>query len=296
VRWPTWQQAFALAAVCVVVSFAARRALPGRFATTVGPAAHELAIIAVLYGVWRIARKLPFASDAGAVERGYRIDDLQRALRFPSELRLQQFVLDHELLARAINAYYAIAHVPSIVIFLVWLYARHRPDFAHWRNVLAISTGACLVIRFWRVAPPRLLDLGYIDLSSIYGLPVYGPVGTGVSDQYAAMPSIHVAWAAVVAFGAVSASTSAWRWVVFAHLPITVLAVSATGHHWWLDSIVALVIVAVAAWVDSTIRRRRASTIAGDDRSTTERETVGDGPRPRDRACAEALRGGPTGE
>lgn len=292
-KWPTWQHAFALAAVCVVIAMTARRARPGRFSGTVGPAAHELAIVAVLYGLWRIARKLPFASDEGAEARGYRIDDLQRTLRFPSELTLQRFVLDHELLARAINTYYAIAHVPSIIVFLVWLYVRHRPQFPHWRNVLAISTGACLVIRFWRVAPPRLLDLGYIDLSSIYGLSVYGPVGTGVSDQYAAMPSIHVAWAAVVAFGAVASSTSPWRWLVAAHLPVTAVAVSATGHHWWLDSIVAIAIVLVAMWVDATVRRR-TTTRAGDDHPAPERETVDDGPGPRGRAGAEAVRSGPS--
>lgn len=53
--------------------------------------------------------------------------------------------------------------------------------------------------------------------------------GTGVSDQFAAMPSIHVAWAAVVVFGVISASTSHWRWVIAAHLPITILVVAAAG-------------------------------------------------------------------
>ena len=32
--------------------------------------------------------------------------------------------------------YYAVAHVPGIIIFLVWLYARHRDVYPHWRNAL----------------------------------------------------------------------------------------------------------------------------------------------------------------
>ena len=145
---------------------------------------------------------------------------------------------------RATNTYYATVHVPATVAFLVWLFVRHRDHYPHWRNGLAIVTGFCLVIRFVRVAPPRFLpDLGYIDLSAKYGMSVYGPVGTGVSDQFAAMPSIHVAWAAVVSFGIIAASPSKWRWVFALQVILTMLAVSATGNHWWLDGIVAIALL-----------------------------------------------------
>jgi hypothetical protein len=117
-------------------------------------------------------------------------------------------------------------------------------------------TACCLIIRFVRVAPPRLVPgLGYIDLASRFGMSVYGEVGTGVSDQFAAMPSIHVAWAAVVSFGIVAAGTSRWRWVFLLHVVLTVLAVSATGNHWWLDGIVAIALLGLALLVDGRVRR-----------------------------------------
>ncbi len=112
-------------------------------------------------------------------------------------------------------------------------------------------TAACLVIRYLRVAPPRFLpELGYVDLATRYGLSVYGPVGTGVSDQFAAMPSIHVGWAALVSLGIVAASTSKWRWIFMAHLVLTVYAVTATGNHWWFDSIAAIALLFAALWID----------------------------------------------
>ena len=118
-------------------------------------------------------------------------------------------------------------------------------------------TAACLVIRYLRVAPPRFLpELGYVDLATRYGLSVYGPVGTGVSDQFAAMPSIHVGWAALVSFGIVAASTSKWRWIFMAHLVLTVYAVTATGNHWWLDSIAAIALLGIALRFDSYMRPR----------------------------------------
>ena len=123
-------------------------------------------------------------------------------------------------------------------------------------------TAACLVIRYLRVAPPRFLpELGYVDLATRYGLSVYGPVGTGISDQFAAMPSIHVGWAAVVSLGVVAASTSRWRWIFMAHLMLTVHAVTATGNHWWLDSIAAVALLVVALFIDDKwLRTLRTSS------------------------------------
>jgi hypothetical protein len=203
-----------------------------------------------------MAKNLPLTQADGAIDRAYDIVAVQEFFRLPSELSLQRFVLQHDWLAWFSAHYYAVAHVPGIVIFLVWLYARHRDVYPHWRNALAIVTAFCLLIRFVKVAPPRFLtDLGYVDVSVMYGIDVYGEAGTGVSSQFAAMPSLHVAWAAVVAFGALAASTSRWRWIGMVHLVLTILVIAATGHHWWLDGIVALALLWIALGLDTLGRR-----------------------------------------
>ena len=226
-------------------------------------AAQELALMASLYSIWRLARVLPLARPEGAIDRARQIDDLQHSLHMPTELSLQHFVLRHDWLAQFSNAYYAIAHVPGLIAFLVWLFVRHRDEYSRWRNPLAILTALCVVIRFVRVAPPRFLpDLGYIDLASRYGMSLYGPVGAGVSDQFAAMPSIHVGWAAIVSFGVVAASTSRWRWMFLLHLILTMIVVSATGNHWGLDGIVAIVLLVVGVAIDRTVRRGHVRTSA----------------------------------
>ncbi|MEO5973994.1 MAG: phosphatase PAP2 family protein [Ilumatobacteraceae bacterium] len=255
-KWVTWIQAAFIALTSGVIAISARRLPHSRFRAAVVAAAQELALMASLYGIWRLARVLPLDQSEGAIERARQINQLQRDLHFPTELSLQHFVLNHEWLARSINFYYAVAHVPATLIFLVWLFIRHRDAYPKWRNCLAILTGLCLVIRFIRVAPPRFLpDLGYIDLATRFGLSIYGPVGKGVSDQFAAMPSIHVGWAAVVSFGIVAAGTSRWRWLFLVHLVMTTLAVTATGNHWWLDSIAAIILLGVALLIDSLGRQ-----------------------------------------
>jgi hypothetical protein len=258
--WPTWSQAAIAATIAGLVAFTLRRARPTRLGEVVGPAALEFAIVAALYSIWRMAKNLPLTQADGAIDRAYDIVAVQEFLRLPTELSLQRFVLDHDWLAWFSAYYYAVAHVPGIIIFLVWLYARHRDVYPHWRNALAILTAFCLFIRFVKVAPPRFLtELGYVDVSVIYGIDVYGETGTGVSSQFAAMPSLHVAWAAVIAFGALSASTSRWRWIGMVHLVATMLVIAATGHHWWLDGIVALVLLWVSLQLDTAGRRAVAA-------------------------------------
>lgn len=232
----------------------ARRTRAGAY---VEPVAAEFALVATLYAVWRLARMLPIASTGGARDRAHRIASLERWMHLPSELSLQHVVIHHARLANVTTWYYATVHVPGLIVFLVWLFFRHRDRYPHWRTALALVTAGCLVIRFVRVAPPRFLpDLGYVDLSHHFGPSIYSAdPATGISDQFAAMPSIHVAWAAVVSFGIVTASTSRWRWLFLAHLVLTMLVVSATGHHWWLDGFVALALLATALTLDTAARR-----------------------------------------
>ena len=254
-KWVTWDQAAITALLSFAVTMLLRRLPTTKWRARIVPVTTELSLISALYTLWRLALKLPLDQPIGAIERARQIDRFQHWLHMPAELSLQQFVLQHDWLAQATNFYYAVFHVPAMILFLVWIFIRHRDKYPRWRSSLAMLTAACLVIRYIRVAPPRFLpELGYIDLATRYGLSVYGPVGTGVSDQFAAMPSIHVGWAAIVSFGIVFSSTSRWRWMYLSHLLITVLAVSATGNHWWLDGVAAIAILGVALVIDRFVR------------------------------------------
>lgn len=255
VPWPTWDQAAVSALISFLIWLGLRLLRPRT--KNLEPLAREFALIAALYAVWRLARMLPIATTSGAMARGLEIDQLQRTLHFPSELALQQFVLAHDWLASASSWYYATLHVPALIAFLVWLFARHRDQFPHWRNGLVLLTAGCLVIRFVRVAPPRFYpELGYVNLADRYGVSVYGSdVQAGISDQFAAMPSIHVGWAAVVSLGIVAVSTSVWRWVFLLHLILTTLVVSATANHWWLDGVVAVALLLAGLAADTAGRR-----------------------------------------
>ena len=261
--WPTWEQAAIATILSLVVWRVLARTPSNRVADALIPAAREFSLIAGLYAVWRLARMLPVTHEAGALDRARAIDHFQHLLHLPTEIRVQHFVIVHDRLAEFVNAYYAIVHVPALIVFLIWAFVRHRDRYPHWRNGLVAVTAGCLVIRFIRVAPPRFVEeLDFVDLSAQFGLGVYGDVGTGVSDQFAAMPSIHVGWAAVVALGAFSLASGWWRWLVLMHLPFTVFVVAATGHHWWLDGVVAVLLLVGGLRLDTALRRRGAARVS----------------------------------
>ncbi len=256
-KWVTWDQATIAAVMSSFVVVVLRRRPQNRVTAFVIPAARELAFISVVYGIWRVARMLPLAQDEKAIEYARQIARFQHRLHLPSELAIQQYVIDHDWLAQASAFYYRTFHVPALLVFLVWLFFRQRNHYPRWRTSLSLLTAFCLMIRFIRVAPPRFLPgLGFVDLSTRLGMSSYGPVGTGVSDQFAAMPSIHIAWAAVVSFGVFAATTSWMRWPILLHLPITFFVVAATGHHWWLDGIAAVVLLGIGMKIDTVARKR----------------------------------------
>lgn len=252
--WLTWQQGLWLAGVCALVYVATAR-LP----TPVGPSrplrlAHgtrtvlgEVVIIALLYSLWQRVFALTVTRTAGAMDHARWIYDVEGSFHLPDELTIQRWSMTWDGLIRFLNWYYAYLHIPALGVMLVWLFFLHRDRYSRIRNVLALATGACLAIQSIPVAPPRFFpDLGFVDTGLVFGQSVYGEGGSGISNQLAAMPSVHVTWAVLVAAAFVSASVSAWRWLAVAHPVITTWAVVATANHWWADGIVAVVLLGLA--------------------------------------------------
>ena len=268
--WLSWQVGLAFAAGFGLVSVTARlmlRAGAGPRWRPVGAFAREAALIMVLYAVWQYAGGVSVMQVDGAQRRGRRLVAIQRAWHLPSEVLLQRLILPHPLWVQFANGYYAIMHVPGLIGFLVWAFVRDRDRYAHWRTVMAVSTAVCLVLQLIPVAPPRMLaDLGFVDTAHLYQQSVYSALGRGMAGQLAAMPSVHVAWAMIVAMGMRDiAPTSPWRWMGMAHAVMTIVVVSATANHYWADGIVAVALIGVAmvvlwaisSWLPSRTRRAR---------------------------------------
>ena len=242
----SWQTAFKMAAVLIVVAFSIRRLSKSWIRPTVS-AIRELSLVLALYALWQYAHDLAIDKTAGAIDHAYWLWHLERQLHLPSEVALQRALIDHKLVMQFLNIYYGGVHVPAVGILLIWLFVRHRDRYSRVRTSLALMIAGCLTIQMIPMAPPRFLpELGFVDAGLLYGQSVYGRGGSGLSNQLAAMPSQHVGWALVVGFAVVTISKSKWRWLVLLHPILTILAVTATANHWWLDGVVAGLVLGVA--------------------------------------------------
>jgi hypothetical protein len=213
-----------------------------RAATVAG---RELGIMFVLFVGWRLASGHSLTHGPGAFTRGRQVWDLERRLHLPSEAWIQRGVLGHPVIVRALDVFYLSAHVGGLVIFLVWLFVRHRDRYSHWRAVVVASTAIALAIQVVSVAPPRLVPgLGLVDTAARYHLSVYGGPGGSITDQLSSMPSIHVAWAVIVAVAVIQECRSRYRWLVLLHPIVTTYVVVATANHYWLDAVAAVAVVA----------------------------------------------------
>ena len=256
----TWQEAAAVAGVLAVLWGLLR--LRGA-APRLQPFVSEASLIIGLYGLWQLAGDLSGSGTYAAVGRGRWIWDAERTLRLPSEHTVQGWILPHPLVVQAANLYYDTMHFTVMIVFLIWLFARHRDAYPRWRTTLALLTVSCLLIQFLPVAPPRMVpQLGMVDTAMQYGQSVYGTVGGFDADQLSAMPSVHVGWAVLVAICVYKVSSSRWRYLGAAHAAATVFVVVATGNHFWGDGIVAVALLAAALGAQAgtrAIRRRRVT-------------------------------------
>ncbi|OLZ70394.1 hypothetical protein AV521_14780 [Streptomyces sp. IMTB 2501] len=209
----------------------------------------ELLLVAGLFLVYKLGRQLATGHTGNAFRNAHRVWDLERALRLPRENAVQSALLHGDTLVQLANTYYATVHFPATLAFLVWLYLRRPAHYVWARRVLAVVTTAALVLPFtFPLAPPRMLTgTGLVDTARTYGPSVYGPPSSDhLSNQFAAMPSLHFGWALMVAIGLIVATRSRWRRLWLLHPLITLLVIVGTANHYWLDAIVATAMLGIA--------------------------------------------------
>jgi hypothetical protein len=256
--WLPWKAALALGGALSIVPILV---VVGLFAKPTNRAvqyalgfARETAVVLGLYALWQFAGTLSLLQVDGAIARGHWIFDLSHDLHLPSELSVQHAALHSSLLVQALNVFYATMHFPGMIAFLIWVFVRHRDRYPQVRNTMVLVTGASLAIQLIPTAPPRLIpSLGFVDTPMLFHQSVYAPVGSPGPDQLSAMPSVHVAWAVLVALGVVVISTSRFRWWIVLHPLLTLIAVVATGNHWWFDGIVAVWLIGLAIVVERAV-------------------------------------------
>jgi PAP2 superfamily protein len=225
----------------------------------------ELAL--VLLGYWTytgVRNAVPDQVNA-AEQHADQLYRLEQWLSIDIELAVNQAIDRVTWLIVGMNYYYAVAHFVVTIGVLVWFYRRLPHHYRRARTVFLVTNASALVgFYFYPLAPPRLLpELGYIDTVVTHG--TWGSWASGdlaaASNQYAAMPSMHVAWSVFCAVAIFLFAQRLWvRVLGLAHPLATLVVIVATGNHFVLDAAGGLAALAAGfavPWAVVAIRNRR---------------------------------------
>lgn len=208
----------------------------------------NVTVLGLLWLLYAAVRGVTADEVGVAMQNAQLVLEVQDLLGLPSELGVQRLFLESTHLVKAANIYYIAVHFPATIAFLAWVWLRHRQHFDRIRNTLIAVTGIGLVIHLiYPLAPPRMIR-GFVDTAAIFGPSPYDLSISQAANQIAAMPSLHVGWAVLVAIGVIFICRSRWRFLALVHPAITLTVVVMTANHYWLDAWVAIALV-ICGWL-----------------------------------------------
>ncbi|MER6395519.1 phosphatase PAP2 family protein [Kitasatospora sp. NPDC001603] len=220
----------------------------------------ELLFVQVGYGVYSYIRNVAPERVATATGHARSVFRLEQLLHVDIEPVVNAWALrTGDWLLDAAQGYYKVLHFVVPLGVLVWLYVWHPDRYRTARTVLFAATGLALV-GFWGypLAPPRLVP-GLNLREDPSGIPGEAPLGvlTSLSNQYAAMPSLHIAWSCWCALVVITTAGHRRLAPLAAVYPLlTFLVVVATANHWVLDAVGGVAVLLAGALTQYALTAR----------------------------------------
>jgi hypothetical protein len=219
----------------------------------------EIGLVALGFLAYFLVRGAVVDRTADAISHARTIIDLQDALGLWIEPRFQSWALQSDLLIRVMNFVYFWLDFPLLVGIGLLLFWRSRAQYTLLRDAVLIS-GAIALILYWSypVAPPRyLVEFGFVDTMEQYSnLSYQAQSMRPFVNPFAAAPSLHVGWAALVAFTLFGATTN---WLIRGGGIVIFfaqgVAVIVTANHYLFDGVIGLVVCAVALAIAVALQR-----------------------------------------
>ncbi|HEY5837186.1 phosphatase PAP2 family protein [Streptomyces sp.] len=202
----------------------------------------EILLIGVSYWTYsQIRNAVPEQQDT-ALKHAAEIWSFERGLGLAVEHGVNHAADSVTWLIVGMNYYYATLHFVITVGVLVWLYFQHPGRYGPTRLALFVTTWLALIGFYaYPLAPPRLMtDGGFIDTVRTHN--TWGTMSEGslaeVSNQYAAMPSMHIGWSLWCGVTIATLAVPVWVKMIGAVYPAgTLLVIVSTANHFWMDAV-----------------------------------------------------------
>jgi hypothetical protein len=236
----------------------------------------EALIAFCFYWLYDAVQALTQSDADEAHAHGIDIVHAERALHIWAEPDINVWATHHHWLVMIAGYDYGLMHVIATALVLAYLWWRHPRIQVPLRNaIVGMSVAALLVYWQYPVAPPRFVVAGLTDTLVTNDILGARHVHEGLVNLYAAMPSLHVAWAVWCAAAIVLALRSRWRHVAWLYPVWTTFVVVSTANHYFLDALAGLALAAGPLWL-VTARSRRS---AGSPASSTSSRPIPSQPR-----------------
>jgi hypothetical protein len=209
-------------------------------------------LITLFYGAYAVIRLVlsPTGTTSAFAHAG-QVLSTEHVLGVDVELGLNRTLMAVPWLARVANTFYATAHFVVTLGVLAWLYRRH-PRHYRWLRTALVGATSLALLGFWLypLAPPRFLSgHGFVDpVTALHTFGLYSVPGSGeLTNQYAAMPSMHAGWALWCGGILVTLSTRRWIKVLGLLYPAaTVFVILATANHYTFDVVAGVALIGAA--------------------------------------------------
>ncbi|MEU0298509.1 phosphatase PAP2 family protein [Streptomyces sp. NPDC006175] len=202
----------------------------------------EILLIAISYWLYSLVRNAVPEQKAAALRNADWIWSLEHTVGLAFEETVNQAVNSVTWLIVSMNYYYATLHFVVTIGVLVWLFRRHPGRYAATRLILFATTAVALLGYYlFPLAPPRLMNGGgFIDTVMLHQ--TWGSMASGnfkhMSNQYAAMPSMHIGWSLWCGLTICVLAKAPWARILGALYPVaTLVVIVATANHFWLDAV-----------------------------------------------------------
>jgi hypothetical protein len=242
----------------------------------------EFALVAGAILVYFAIRNRTAGSPDEAFANAEQLVDLERWLNIAREDVLQAAIVESDVLVMVTNWVYIWGHWPVILGVATALYLRRRDRYYLLRNALFISGGIGFAFfALFPVAPPRLLDLGLVDTVTDQSSAYRALQPPGLTNQYAAFPSLHLGWNVVVGIVLLMATTRLAVRIFAVLSPLAMgFAVIATANHFFLDVVGGIAVVALGLAVALAIERTKAAATLDCSERTTRLDVESRSPEP----------------
>ena len=226
----------------------------------------ELLLLVFAFLCYFLVRGAVVDRTADAIAHARWIIDLQINLGVFVEPAFQRWVMDYDLLSRFLNFVYFWLDFPLIAVVGLVLFWKHRRAYTLTRDSMLISGGMALVL-YWAypVAPPRfLLEWGFVDTLEVFdNLSYQAQSMQPFVNPFAAVPSLHVGWALLLAAGVfVSTRNLILRLAAIVVFVLQSVSVVGTGNHYIFDGVVGLIVCTAALGVAVWLQRRGYPALA----------------------------------